>query len=422
MDIYCERVAGLDIGAWELKACVRTPSRRRGQRHTEIRSFATTTRGLAQLRAWLTGERVELAVMESTGVYWISVHEALEDHLRRCWVVNATAVKKVPGRKTDVSDARWLAELAEHGLLSPSFVPPRPIRVLRALTRDRARLTQDQSRVAARLHAVLHTASITLAGVASDILGVSGRAMIEALIAGERDPQTLAGLARKRLRNKHDRLVEALDGHFSDLHTTQCRRLLDQFDFLQAQINDLDTQITDRIDADPTLAAARDLLVTIPGVSTRIAEVLCAETGTDMTTFPTPGQLASWAGLCPGNHESAGRHYSGRTRNGNRWARAALGQAAAAAARSHHTYLSARYHRLAARRGKKRALLAVAHTILIAAWHMLTRHQPYTDLGPNWHTHHAGNRTRRATRLTHELKTLGYTATLTDHHQDQPAT
>lgn len=422
MDIYAERVAGLDVSKRDVKACVRTPSHRRGQRHSEVRTFATTTAGLARLRDWLTGERVELVVMESTGVYWKPVYYALEDHLR-CWLVNATAVKKVPGRKTDVSDARWLAELAEHGLVAPSFVPPKPIRVLRDLTRSRATLTGDRTRVVTRLQAVLEDASIKLASVASDVLGVSGKAMIEALIAGQRDPHVLAELARRRLRRKIPQLVEALDGHFTDHHATCCRRLLAQVEFLDTQINDLDTQINAHISADSNRAAARALLVTCPGISTTIAEVLLAETGGDMTVFATAAHLASWAGYCPGNNESAGRHRSTRTRNGNRWLRAALGQAAAAAGtRTTNTYLATRYQRLARRRGKKRALVAIGHNILVAAWHMLTHGQTYTDLGPNWHTRRVGNRAHRAARLSHELKTLGYTLTLTDQHPHEPAT
>lgn len=411
MDIYVERVAGLDVSQRDVKVCVRTPSRKRGQRRSNVQTFSTTTLGVAALRCWLEHEQISLVVMESTGVYWKPVYYGLEDRFT-CWLVNAHAVKKVPGRKTDVSDATWLAMLAECGLVSPSFVPPPPIRALRDLTRDRARLAGDRTRVVTRLQAVLEDASIKLASVVSDICGVSARAMIEALIAGQRDPQTLAGLARRRLKSKIPQLIEALDGRFSDHHAGQCRRLLAQIDFLDTQNRDLETTITAAITADERLARARELLVTIPGVGTGVAEVIIAETGADMTTFKTAGHLASWAGMCPGNNESAGRHRSTRTRKGDTWLRAGLGQAAAGAARTTNTYLAHRYKRIARRRGKKRALVTIGHDILIAVWHILTRDQPYHDLGPDWHTHRTSNRARRAARLTHELKTLGYTITL----------
>lgn len=414
MDIYAERCAGLDVSKKDVKAGVRTPSRKRGQRHSEVRTFATTTAGLAELREWLVAQRVELVVMESTGVYWKPVYYALEGALC-CWLVNAQSVKKVPGRKTDVTDAMWLAQLAEHGLVRPSFVPPEPIRALRDLTRERTTLSRDRTRVVQRLHNVLEDASIKLSCVASDTLGVSGREMIEAMIDGQRDPHALAELARQRLRRKIPDLVEALTGRFSDHHARQCRRLLDHIDFLDSQTRDLDTAIAAATNTDQRLATARELLITIPGISASIAETLIAETGADMSVFPTAERLASWAGLCPGNNESAGRHYSGRTRKGNPFARGALGQAAAAAGtRTKNTYLHTRYQRIARRRGKKRALVAVAHTILVAVWHILSTGQPYHDLGPDWHTsHRPGNHARRAARLSHELKTLGYQVTLT---------
>jgi len=415
MDIYVSRCAGIDIGKAELKACVRVPARRRGQRHSEVRTFATTSRGLDELCAWLTTNRVQLTGMESTGCYWKPVFYALERAGLTGWVLNARHAKTVPGRKSDVSDATWLAMLVEHGLVNPSFVPPPPIRRLRDLTRARTTQTRDRTRVAQRLHAVLEDAGIKLDCVLSDILGVSGRRMLAALIAGQRDPASLAALAHPRVsRAKLPALAEALTGHFSDHHARLCQRLLHQADQHTSQIGELTALIDTEITADPALTRARDLLVSIPGVSATIAEVIIAETGADMARFPTAEHLCSWAGLAPGSNESAGRHRPTGTRPGDTWLRGALGQAAAATAKT-HTHLGARYHRLARRRGKQRAQVAVARTILVAAWHMLTTDTAYRDLGADhYQNRRRAHRERRATQLAHELRALGYTVTLED--------
>ncbi|MFZ5625332.1 MAG: IS110 family transposase [Gemmatimonadota bacterium] len=403
MDVFVERCAGIDIGKADLKACVRTPGVRRGSRRQEVRTFSTTTAGLLRLREWLVEQQVSLVGMESTGVYWKPVFYLLEDAVE-CWLVNPQHVKKVPGRKSDVSDAAWLAQLVEHGLVRPSFVPPPPIRSLRDLTRYRAVLTHERTREVQRLHAVLEDAGVKLDCVASDIMGASGRAMIAALIRGERDERVLADLARTKLRRKIPALREALTGHFTDHHALLCQMMLDRIDGIDAAIARLDAQI------DTEMAPFRDTikhLITIPGVGKRTAEVIIAETGGDMTRFVTPEDLCSWAGMCPGNNESAGKHFTGRTRKGDRWLRGALGEAAAAAAKTKNTYLAARYARILRRRGKKRAQVAVGHTILASAWHVMTHGADYADLGAD-HFTRLGNPDRRAQRLIAELQHLGY--------------
>jgi transposase len=406
VEVLHERCAGIDIGKADLKACTRTPGPR--GRREEVRTFATTTAGVLALRDWLTGQGVTVAGMESTGSYWKPVYYLLEDALE-CQLLNPRHMRNLPGRKTDVSDAAWIAQLVEFGLVRPSFVPPPPIRALRDLTRYRTALTRERTREAQRLQNVLEDAGIKLGVVATDVLGVSGRDMIEALIAGERDPVALAELARKALRRKIPALREALTGRFGDHHAFLCRMMLDHIADIEARVAGLDAQIDTAIAPFHDL---RDRLGTIPGVSRRIAEILIAETGADMTRFPTPAQLASWAGMCPGNNESAGKHHSGRTRHGDTWLRGALGEAAAAASRTRGTYLGAQYHRLAGRRGKKRALVAVGHSILIAAWHISANDTDYHDLGPSHFTTHVGDPTRRTHRLVQQLNALGYQVAL----------
>jgi transposase len=403
MEVYVERCAGIDIGKADLKACVRTPGGRPGSRRQEVRTFSTTTAGLLRLAEWLAQEQVRLVAMESTGVYWKPVFYLLEDAFE-CWLVNPQHVKKVPGRKSDVTDAAWIAQLVEHGLVRPSFVPPPPIRSLRDLTRYRASLKHERTREVQRLHAVLEDAGIKLDCVASDIMGASGRAMLAALIAGERDERVLADLARTKLRRKIPALQEALVGRFSDHHGLLAQMMLDRIDAIDASIDRLDVQI------DTEMAPFRDKirhLMTIPGVGRRTAEVIVAETGADMGRFATPADLCSWAGMCPGNNESAGKHFTGRTRHGDTWLRGALGEAAAAAARTKNTYLSARFARIARRRGKKRALVAVGHTILASAWYVMAHDIDYADLGPE-HFTRPGDAARRAQRLIEQLLQLGY--------------
>jgi len=407
VDVLHDRCAGLDISKRDVKACLRTPGTRRNQRRSEVRTFATTTNDLLALRDWLVAERVSLVVMEGTGDYWRAPYYLLEDALN-VELVNARQVKAMPGRKTDVADAVWLAQLAECGLLRASFVPPEPIRQLRDLTRYRTVLAEERTREAQRLEKELEDAGIKLSSFATDILGISGRAMLEALIRGERDARVLAEMARGRMRSKIPDLVQAMIGRFGEHHAFLCRMHLDRIDAISRDITTLSTRI------EQVMAPFRDQLTRldgIPGISRRVAEVIIAETGGDMSRFPTAGHLASWAGVSPGNHESGGRRKSGKTTKGNRWLRDALGTAAMAAARSKNTYLGAQYARLVRRLGSKpKALVALEHSILTSVWHMLTTGADYQDLGADHFLRRDPERERR--RAITALNKLGYTVTL----------
>ncbi|MCA1704389.1 MAG: IS110 family transposase, partial [Actinobacteria bacterium] len=328
----------------------------------------------------------------------------LEDVLN-VMLVNAAHAKGLPGRKTDVSDAAWLCQLGECGLLKASFVPPEPIRQLRDLTRYRTTLTTERTREASRLEKELEDAGIKLSTVATDILGVSGRAMLGALIEGERDVHVLAEMAKARMRPKIPQLVEALTGNFAEHHAFLCRLHLQRIDQLTTAIGELSARIEDQM---RPFARQLEQLVTIPGVGQSVAEVIIAETGADMTRFRTAGHLASWAGVCPGHYESAGKHKSGKTRHGNRWLSAALGTAAMAAARTKDkTYLGARYQRLVPRLGKNKAIVALEHSILTAVWHMLTHNSDYHDLGGDYFTRRDPEAAMR--RLTRQANALGFT-------------
>jgi len=407
VDVLHDRCAGLDISKRDVKVCLRTPGKRRGQRHSEVRTFATTTNALLAMRDWLAAEQVTLAVMEATGDYWRAPFYLLEDVVT-VELVNARQVKAVPGRKTDVADSVWLAQLAECGLLRGSFVPPEPIRQLRDLTRYRSVLTSERTREAQRLEKELEDAGIKLSAVVTDILGVSGRAMMEALIRGERDAEVLADMARGRMRPKIPDLLQAMVGRFGEHHAFLCRMHLDRIDAISRDIVTLSTRI------EQLMAPFRDRLArlnTMPGISQRVAEVIIAETGGDMSVFPTAGHLASWAGVCPGNNESGGRRKSGKTTKGNRWLNETLGVAAMAAARSRNTYLGAQYGRFLRRLGnKQKALVAVEHSILTSIWHMLTTDSDYRDLGPDHFIKRDPDRERR--RAITALNKLGYTVTL----------
>ncbi|MFE4626507.1 IS110 family RNA-guided transposase [Streptomyces mirabilis] len=405
MDVLHQRCAALDIGKKDLKACVRTPSPSgRRSRRQEIRTFATTTNTLLELRDWLVAEQVTLVVMEATSDYWRGAFYLLEDCLNVI-LVNAAHAKGLPGRKTDVADAAWLCQLGECGLLKASFVPPEPIRHLRDLTRYRSTLAAELGREAQRLEKELEDAGIKLSTVATDILGVSGRAMLTALIDGERDALVLAQMAKARMRPKIPALVEALTGNFGEHHAFLCRLHLERIDQLKAAIAGLSARIEEEMHP---FARQLELLETIPGVGRATAEIIVAETGADMDRFRTAGHLASWAGVCPGHHESAGKHKSGSRRHGNRWLGAALGTAAMAASRTRETtYLGARYHRLVPRLGKKKALVAIEHSILTAVWHMLTDGVSYQDLGGDYFTRLDPERAMR--RLTRQANALGFT-------------
>jgi transposase len=329
METIVERAAGLDVHKAQVTACVRVP-KRGGGRVQEVAEFQTTVRGLIVLRDWLMAQGVTQVAMEATGVYWKPVWAILEDDFD-CLLCNARHVKQVPGRKTDVSDAAWLCQLLEAGLLARSFVPPKPIRTLRTLTRYRKALVGERQREATRLHKLLEDTGIKLDCVATDILGVCGRAMLEALVAGTTDPELLAELARGRLRAKIPALREALEGRFEPEHALVVQTILAHLDFLEEQIDRLSQSIAEQL---VPFAAAVELLCTIPGVQRRTAEVVIAEIGTDMSRFPSARHLASWAGQCPGNDRSAGHRRSGQTRHGSKWLDRALTEAAQAATRT----------------------------------------------------------------------------------------
>jgi transposase len=407
-----ERPGALDVHKAVVTACVRVWEGRELTEH--LTEFQTTVQGLLALRDWLEALGVTQVAMEATGVYWKPVWAILEDHFQLT-LVNARHVKAVPGRKTDIKDAQWLCQLLEAGLLKPSFVPPKPIRTLRNLTRYRKTQIQDRSREVARLHKILEDTGIKLGCVASDIMGKSGRDMLSALVAGTTDPAVLAGLAQGLLRKKIPQLREALAGRFDTEHALIVGQILAHVEFLEESIDRLSAEIEERI---RPFAAQRDLLMSIPGVQQRSAEVLIAEIGVDMSTFPTPKHLASWAKVCPGNDESAGKRRSGKTGKGNKWLKAGLTEVANAAARTKNTYHSAQYQRLRVRRGHSKALTAVSHSILTAVWHMLTNGELYNDLGGEYFTRRDPERITK--RLIRQLEALGHQVTLAPRPEQEP--
>ena len=405
METVFERVSALDVHKAQVTACVRVPVAG-GGREQHVAKFETTTRGLLGLRDWLDAHDVSHVAMEATGVYWKPVWAVLEDEFELT-LCNARHVKQVPGRKTDVSDAAWLCQLMEAGLLRASFVPPKPIRRLRTITRYRKTQIKERQREANRLHKALEDTGIKLDCVASDILGASGRAMLNALCAGTTDADLLAGLAKGRLRTKLPQLREALEGRFEPHHALVIGAILAHLDFLDDQIERLSVAIEEEL---RPFEHAVELLCSIPGVQRRSAEVIVAEIGIDMSRFPTAGHLASWAGQCPGNDESAGKRRSGRTRKGSKWLDMTLEEAALAATRTKDTYHRAQYERLRSRRGHGRALGAVKHSIIIACWHMLGTGELYTDLGGDYFTRRDPERATR--RLIARLQALGHHVTL----------
>jgi transposase len=404
MERIVERPGALDVHKASVTACVRVWHERQLTEH--VAEFQTTVQGLLALRDWLESLAVKQVAMEATGVYWKPVWAVLEDRFA-LMLVNARHVKQVPGRKTDVKDAQWLCQLLEAGLLRASFVPPKPIRTLRNLTRYRKTQINDRQREAARLHKIVEDSGIKLGCVASDIMGKSGRAMLDALVAGTTDPVVLAELARGQLRKKIPALRDALAGRFDSEHALIVGQILAHMDFLDEAIERLSDAIEEQI---APFALQRDLLMTIPGVKQRTAEVLIAEIGVDMSAFPTAKHLASWAGVCPGNDESAGKRRSGRTRKGSKWLRATLTESALAATRTKHSYLAAQYQRLRGRRGHSKAVTAVAHSILTAAWHMLHTGELYRDPGADYYTRQNPDRTTK--RLIRQLEALGHHVTL----------
>jgi transposase len=456
MQAIIYRCAGVDVHKKTIQVCIRCLDPRTGKLVVKvIRQFGTTTAELFAMACWLAEYGVTHVAMESTGVYWKPVFNLLEGRYE-VLLCNAQHVKQVPGRKTDTKDCDWLCQLLQHGLLRGSFIPPRAMRELRDLTRHRSELTNDKTRVANRIHKVLEDANIKLACVATDILGASGRGMLQALMAGQTDPTELVKLARTRLKRKAQALKEALAGRFGEHHRDMLRTHWQHLTSLESMIRHLDTRIDALIASEalspttpvtpvqqtkPTLQEAQEethpaaehkeapaasskkelvrpltfkaavaALVQMWGVDVRSAENILAEIGTDMSRFPTHGHLSSWGGVCPGNNESAGKRHSGRMRKGNRWLRCALTQAAWAATHAKDSYFAAQFKRLAAKRGKKRALMAIAHAMLVTIYHMLKEQTPYQDLGVDYFEHLLGERRRK--RYIRGLQALGFVVTL----------
>jgi transposase len=405
MRVVYERCCGLDVHKSSVVACVLAMGAG-GEPQKEVRTFGTMTADILALAEWLVGWGCTHVAMESTGVYWKPIWNLLESSFTLL-LANARHIKAVPGRKTDVRDSEWIADLLQHGLLQPSFVPDRPQRELRELTRYRTSLIRERAAEVNRLQKTLEGANIKLAAVATDIAGKSGRQMVAALVGGTTDPAALADLAKGRMREKLPALERALAGCVGPHQRFLLAEQLAHVEYLDASIDRVSGEIQERLRPEED-AIAR--LVTIPGVARRTAEVLVAEIGTDMRQFPTARHLASWAGLCPGNNESAGKRKSGRTRKGNPWLRTALVEVAQAAGRARQTYLGAHYRRLASRRGKKKACVAVGHTILGIAYHVLDRGTTYEDLGPQYFDRR--DRTAVERRLVSRLESLGYKVTI----------
>jgi transposase len=401
------RCAALDVHKQQVTACVRVPDRTgaRGELRAE---FATMTGDLLGLGDWLKGLGVSHVAMEAAGVYWKPVYYLLEDDFELL-LVDAQHVKNVPGRKTDVPDAQWLCQLLEHGLLRSSLVPPKPIRELRDLTRYRKSLVWERGREANRLQKVLEDANIKLASVASRPLGASGKAMLRALCAGESDPEALAELAKGKLRAKLPALRAALEGRFREHHALLVSHLRAHIEYLDETVAQLTAEIEERM---RPFERQRELLCTIPGVAERTAEVIIAELGPDVDRFPSHRHAASWAAVCPGHDESAGKRRSGKTRKGDRWLRVALIEAAnSAAGRTKDTYLRAQYLRIKRRRGHKKAIVAVAHSILVSAYHVLAEGRPYDEPGGDYFPRRE-DRERVAKRLVRQLERLAHSVTL----------
>jgi transposase len=410
MDVLVDGCAGLDVHKEQVTACVRRwAAAGRRERESETRTFSTMLSGLQALRAWLVAEHVTVVGMEATGVYWkpvwyeLEVADALELKL-----LNPKHVKALVGRKTDKLDAEWLAKLIEAALVDDSFVPPRPIRELRDVTRYRRRVVEERGRELQRLQKLLEDAQVKLDSVVSDINGVSSRLILNALCDGERDPVVLADMAKRTLRKKIPSLREAVPGRFSEHHAILVRELLAHIDYLTELEERLDARVDEVI---APFAKARELLVTIPGIDRINAEIVIAEIGVDMSRFPTPDHLSSWAGLCPGNNESAGKRRSGKTRHGDPWLQSALVEAAQSAARTKATSLKTRFWRIARRRGQEKAAVAVAHHLLVIIWWMLTEQVPYAEMGENYLARRVDPE-KRQRHYIRELERLGLKVTV----------
>lgn len=405
MEVLYPRCAGIDVHEATLSTCVLTPGAG-AEAKREIRQHSTVTADLRNLRQWIIDNQVTHVAMESTGVYWKPVFNVLEG-VCEVILVNARHIKQVPGRKTDQADCAWIASLLRHGLLRPSFVPPQEVRQLRDLCRARTLLVRECVQVGNRVRKVLEDANIKLSSVASNALGVSGRCMIRALIAGVTDPAELASLARGRLKSKREPLTLALEGRVTAHHRFLLERLMKQLAFLEEEIGRFEAEIDTQI---APFDRQVELLMTVPGIDRTSACALIAEIGVDMSRFPSSRHLASWAGLCPGNNESAGKSRSGKSHRGSPWIKGLMTEIGWAATRTKNSYCSAQYRKLAARRGKKRALVAVANGLIQSIWHILTSNQPYRDLGPNFLDNLHRDDLERS--LVRRLQKLGHKVTL----------
>jgi len=410
MELIHERCCGVDVHKRTVVACIRIREAEGGT-HKEIKTFSTMTFDLLILRDWLTANKVTHVAMESTGVYWKPVYNMIEDQFN-VLLVNAHHIKALPGRKTDVKDCEWIADLLAHGLIKGSFIPPEPIRDLRDLTRYRKSLIDERIREVNRLHKLLESANIKLASVATDVMGASGKDMLLALLGGNADPEILADLARGKLRKKIPALKQAMEGRFRRHHRFMLETILAHIDFLDENIASVSEEVANRV---YPFEQTVKLLCTIPWVEQRTAQVIISEIGTDMSRFPSANHLASWAGLCPGNNESAGKRKSGKTRKGDQWLRRALVEVAWAASRTKETYLSSQYHRLVARRGKKKAIVAVAHSVLVAIYYILVNTVPYRDLGADYLV--KLNETNIKRYHVRRLQELGYQVSITPLEQ-----
>lgn len=405
MEQLVERCAGLDVHQAEIRVCARVPDES-GTTAELINSFGTTTPDLLELSDWMKGLGVTQVAMEATGIYWKPPYYILEGSFE-ILLVNPAHIKHVPGRKTDTIDCAWIAQLLAYGLLRGSFVPPKPIRDIRDLTRYRIALLGDRTREVNRLHKVLEDASIKLSSFVSDVMGVSGRQMMRALIAGEQDPEALADLAKRSMRSKIPQLKKALTSRFRDHHRFLLDHMLARIEELEASIEQVSKRLEELL---RPFANEVELLDTIPGVGVRAAQVILGEIGTDMSRFPTPEHLASWAGLCPGQNESAGKRKSGKTRKGSKALRTTLIECAHAVAKTKGTYLGEYFRRTARRRGKKKAVVATAHKILTTSWQLLTLGEPYRDEGPKAALAEADELAKK--RAIRDLHKLGYSVTL----------
>ena len=405
MEVLYPRCAGLDVHKETVTACILTPGEG-AQARKQIRQFNTTTTELRSLAEWLREERVTHAAMESTGVYWKPVFNILESTCELI-LVNARHIKQVPGRKTDKADSAWLASLLRHGLLEASFVPPVEVRELRDLCRMRTTLVRECVQVGNRIRKVLEDANVKLDSVASDTLGVSGRLMIDALIAGETDPAALASLAKGRMRSKQSELIAALEGQVRPHHRFLLKQWIGLLTTLEQQITEVEEEIERHMHPFEWAAA---LMMSMPGINRTAAYTVIAEIGVDMSRFASPRHLASWAGLCPGNNTSAGKSRSGKSHRGNPWIKGVMTEISWAAARTKNSYPSAQYRRLATHRGKKRALVAVANSLIQVLWHLLTHRRPYADLGADYFEQL--NKQRLTQWLVRRLEKLGHTVAL----------